>query len=191
MSGRRLSYAAVSVLHAIADGVRYGFDVMDRTELPSGTVYPALSRLERDGYVKSHWEDPVQGARRSPSAAPLLPHHRAGRARAGRVARAVPRPQARAAGARAPGGARQGLTPERTPCWFCPASSSPSARRSCRRQFRDDWTREWEAELWHHSERLRRGAPLSVRRPTGSRPAIGRRRRARRSGCAKKNGACP
>ncbi len=27
---------------------------------------------------------------------------------------------------------------------------------------RDDWTREWEAELWHHSERLRRGAPLSL-----------------------------
>ena len=68
MSGRRLSYAAVSVLHAIADGVRYGFDVMDRTELPSGTVYPALSRLERDGYVKSHWENPVKahGDRRPP-----------------------------------------------------------------------------------------------------------------------------
>jgi PadR family transcriptional regulator PadR len=68
MSGRQLSYAAVSVLHAIADGVAYGFDVMDRTELPSGTVYPALSRLERDGYVKSHWEDPVKahGDRRPP-----------------------------------------------------------------------------------------------------------------------------
>ena len=64
MSGRQLSYAAVSVLHAIADGVAYGFDVMDRTELPSGTVYPALSRLERDGYVKSHWEDPVKAHER-------------------------------------------------------------------------------------------------------------------------------
>ncbi len=28
--------------------------------------------------------------------------------------------------------------------------------------FRDDWTREWEAELWHHRERLQRGAPLSI-----------------------------
>ena len=54
---RRLSYAALSVLHAVASGVRYGFDIMDRTDLPSGTVYPALSRLARDGYVKSHWED--------------------------------------------------------------------------------------------------------------------------------------
>jgi DNA-binding PadR family transcriptional regulator len=25
--------------------------------LPSGTVYPALSRLERDGLVKSAWEN--------------------------------------------------------------------------------------------------------------------------------------
>ena len=27
------------------------------TGLPSGTVYPVLSRLERDGYVVSSWED--------------------------------------------------------------------------------------------------------------------------------------
>ena len=54
---RRLSITAVSVLHAIADGYQYGFDVIDRTGLPSGTVYPALSRLERDGLVKSAWEN--------------------------------------------------------------------------------------------------------------------------------------
>jgi DNA-binding MarR family transcriptional regulator len=53
VAGRPLSYAAVSVLHAVASGVRYGFDIMDRTALPSGTVYPALSRLERDGYVRT------------------------------------------------------------------------------------------------------------------------------------------
>ena len=28
--------------------------------------------------------------------------------------------------------------------------------------FRDDWTREWEAELWHYREQLARGAPLSI-----------------------------
>lgn len=54
---RRLSITAVSVLHAIADGYQYGFDVIDQTRLPSGTVYPALSRLERDGLVKSAWEN--------------------------------------------------------------------------------------------------------------------------------------
>ena len=54
---RRMSITAVSVLHAIADGYQYGFDVIDQTGLPSGTVYPALSRLERDGLVKSAWEN--------------------------------------------------------------------------------------------------------------------------------------
>jgi DNA-binding PadR family transcriptional regulator len=54
---RGLSFAAVSVLHAIARGYEYGFDVIDATGLPSGTVYPALTRLERDGYLRSDWED--------------------------------------------------------------------------------------------------------------------------------------
>jgi PadR family transcriptional regulator, regulatory protein PadR len=54
---RRLSITAVSILHAIADGYQYGFDVIDGTGLPSGTVYPALSRLERDGLVRSAWEN--------------------------------------------------------------------------------------------------------------------------------------
>lgn len=53
---RNLGLAAVTVLHAIARGYSYGFDVIDETGLPSGTVYPALSRLERDGYVRSSWE---------------------------------------------------------------------------------------------------------------------------------------
>ena len=54
---RRLSITTVSVLQAIANGYHYGFDVIDQTGLPSGTVYPALSRLERDGLVRSSWED--------------------------------------------------------------------------------------------------------------------------------------
>ena len=54
---RRLSIAALSVLQAVANGFEYGFDVIDATGLPSGTVYPALSRLERDGYLRSAWED--------------------------------------------------------------------------------------------------------------------------------------
>jgi PadR family transcriptional regulator PadR len=54
---RRISITTVSVLQAIADGYEYGFDIIDTTGLPSGTVYPVLSRLERDGYVRSAWED--------------------------------------------------------------------------------------------------------------------------------------
>jgi DNA-binding PadR family transcriptional regulator len=60
---RRLSVTAVSVLQAVADGFVYGFDVIDRTGLPSGTVYPALSRLERDGLVRSAWEDEARAHR--------------------------------------------------------------------------------------------------------------------------------
>jgi len=55
--GRRLSITTVSVLHALQQGVQYGFDILDATGLASGTVYPILSRLERDGFVRSTWED--------------------------------------------------------------------------------------------------------------------------------------
>jgi PadR family transcriptional regulator, regulatory protein PadR len=60
---RRLSITAVSVLQAIANGFEYGFDIIDTTGLPSGTVYPALSRLERDGYVRSAWENDARAHR--------------------------------------------------------------------------------------------------------------------------------
>jgi PadR family transcriptional regulator, regulatory protein PadR len=55
--GRLLSFPAVSVLRAVAAGVPYGFQIIDETGLTSGSVYTALGRLERDGYVRSRWED--------------------------------------------------------------------------------------------------------------------------------------
>lgn len=54
---RAMSFTTVTVLHAVASGSRHGFDIIDATGLASGTVYPALGRLERDGLVKSAWED--------------------------------------------------------------------------------------------------------------------------------------
>ena len=54
---RRLSVTVCSVLQSVVDGAHYGFDIIEHTGLPSGTVYPALSRLERDGYLASSWED--------------------------------------------------------------------------------------------------------------------------------------
>jgi PadR family transcriptional regulator PadR len=51
-----LSYSASVILQAVANGYRYGFDIMDITGLPSGTVYPALRRLEEMGMVASKWE---------------------------------------------------------------------------------------------------------------------------------------
>jgi PadR family transcriptional regulator PadR len=52
-----LSYGAAAILHAVALGRQFGFDVMDATGLTSGTVYPALDRLETAGYLRSKWED--------------------------------------------------------------------------------------------------------------------------------------
>jgi PadR family transcriptional regulator, regulatory protein PadR len=53
----KLSHSAALILRTIECGYRYGFDVMDITGLPSGTVYPALRRLERDGLITARWED--------------------------------------------------------------------------------------------------------------------------------------
>jgi DNA-binding PadR family transcriptional regulator len=52
-----LSYTGLFVLKAVAQGYHFGFDVMEATGLPSGTVYPALRRLEALKLVESHWED--------------------------------------------------------------------------------------------------------------------------------------
>jgi DNA-binding PadR family transcriptional regulator len=51
-----LSYASLFVLQALNQGYEFGFDVMEVTGLPSGTVYPALRRMEAQGFVSSQWE---------------------------------------------------------------------------------------------------------------------------------------
>jgi PadR family transcriptional regulator PadR len=56
MPSPRLSHTAALILKALSLGYCFGFDVMEITGLPSGTVYPALRRLERDELVESKWE---------------------------------------------------------------------------------------------------------------------------------------
>ena len=56
MAKTYLSFSATVILQAVANGYEYGFDIMDMTGLPGGTVYPALRRLEDQGYVVSKWE---------------------------------------------------------------------------------------------------------------------------------------
>ena len=53
----RMTQITALVLQSVASGFRYGFDVMEACGLPSGTVYPALRRLEKAGFLKSRWED--------------------------------------------------------------------------------------------------------------------------------------
>jgi len=57
MPERYLSFSATVILQAVANGYGYGFDIMDATGLPSGTVYPALRRMEASGLVGSKWEN--------------------------------------------------------------------------------------------------------------------------------------
>jgi DNA-binding PadR family transcriptional regulator len=52
-----LTYPTAAVLMAIRAGHRYGFDIMDATGLPDGTVYPILRRLERAAVLEGAWED--------------------------------------------------------------------------------------------------------------------------------------
>jgi len=52
----KLSHTAALILQTVDQGCRYGFDIMDTTGLPSGTVYPALRRLESEGLIDSKWE---------------------------------------------------------------------------------------------------------------------------------------
>ena len=65
MSEPALSYTALFVLQAVAQGHRFGFDIMDVTQLPSGTVYPALRRLEAFGFVGSDWEADAKARRQA------------------------------------------------------------------------------------------------------------------------------
>lgn len=43
---------------------RYGYDLMKAAELPSGTLYPMLARLEDQKLVTSAWETPQAGGER-------------------------------------------------------------------------------------------------------------------------------
>ena len=51
-----LTYSSAVILQAVSNGYRYGFDIIDITGVPGGTVYPALRRLEEAGELASKWE---------------------------------------------------------------------------------------------------------------------------------------
>lgn len=53
---RRIGYATALVFQSVASGNRFGLDVMRDTGLPSGTVYPTLTRAEASGFVRGRWE---------------------------------------------------------------------------------------------------------------------------------------
>lgn len=64
----RLTPATRAVLVALeaTDGDTWGLRVARETARPTGTIYPLLERLEREGFLSSRWDDDenVSGARR-------------------------------------------------------------------------------------------------------------------------------
>jgi DNA-binding PadR family transcriptional regulator len=69
-SGGQLDLVLLAGLAALGEVHGYALisSVRQRTEgeldVPEGSVYPALQRLERDGYVEGRWEDGAKRPRR-------------------------------------------------------------------------------------------------------------------------------
>ena len=51
-----MTHTTGMVLESIAGGHRFGFEIMEVSGLPDGTVYPALRRLEGAGLLQAEWE---------------------------------------------------------------------------------------------------------------------------------------
>jgi DNA-binding PadR family transcriptional regulator len=52
----RLTHITALILKAIDSGFVYGFAIMEMTGLPSGTIYPAMRRMEEGQLIRSRWE---------------------------------------------------------------------------------------------------------------------------------------
>jgi PadR family transcriptional regulator, regulatory protein PadR len=57
MEASKISHTSALILQIIDSGRVYGFDIMEVTGLPSGTIYPALRRLEKESLILGSWED--------------------------------------------------------------------------------------------------------------------------------------
>lgn len=56
----RITLSLTRVLRVFIDNPSeklWGFDLGKRSKLPSGTIYPLLARLERNGWVVADWEE--------------------------------------------------------------------------------------------------------------------------------------
>ncbi len=82
MNPPRLSHSAALILKALSLGYCFGLEVMEVTGLPSGTVYPALRRLERDELVESKWEADAEATAKQRPARRYYEVTRAGKAAA-------------------------------------------------------------------------------------------------------------
>ena len=147
-----LTFGQVAILHALADGNRFGFDIMDATGLTSGTVYPTLDRFESLGYVTSHWED-VRIARRD-----KRPPRRyfdltdAGATALAAAPRALQEPQAGVAqglARRTAGRVAGGMHTRPDPLLRSLLATIDAGRWLAPPARRREWHRQWRADVWH------------------------------------------
>ena len=54
---RPLGNTSLQILGAIRHPQAYGLELVTRTGLPSGTIYPTLGRLKKRGLIRARWED--------------------------------------------------------------------------------------------------------------------------------------
>jgi len=62
----KLSHTSALILQTIRSGYMYGFDIMEATGLPSGTIYPALRRLEKARLIRSDWDSAAAAESQGP-----------------------------------------------------------------------------------------------------------------------------
>ncbi len=134
----RLSHSSAMILQAIAAGYIYGYNVVEATGLPSGTVYPAVRRLERDGLIRSQWErQSIADAAQRP-ARKYYKLTRPGDSGAGSLTKALS-PTGKTGLA---GGAGQMTT------WMHGAILRAASLLVPNEQ-RPRWVKEWRSELWY------------------------------------------
>lgn len=59
----RQTLSVLAALFARPVAWRHGYDLLQETQLKSGTLYPLLMRLADDGLLESEWRPPVAPAR--------------------------------------------------------------------------------------------------------------------------------
>ncbi|GAA1773072.1 PadR family transcriptional regulator [Nonomuraea bangladeshensis] len=62
---RRVGKATLDVLEALANAEedQHGFGLAKQIGRPTGSIYPALSRLEEAGWLESYWAEPAPEGR--------------------------------------------------------------------------------------------------------------------------------
>ena len=193
-----LTFATATILNAVSNGYSFGFDIVDITGMPGGTVYPALRRLEETGCLTLDVGEGARGARGRPAAPQILRADPGGAGSAGRrdEALSTARTEANHPGARAEVVARlkaslkaamSGTSRWRTLLSKPHLGLIAAIGVIVPRRLRVDWREEWEAEL-RYRERLLAIGIVSIGGTSGICCAAARARSGMRSGCSGKGG---